>query len=291
MKLGLHANLRKPAAAALVARAVAAIGDRATVVLTDELKEVAGGRPTADWAHLGADLVIVVGGDGTFLRALRETATPILPVNAGTLGVLAEVDGRPPGELEAAVERLLARRYFLEERAKLSADLEGTALPDATNEYVVHAPRVGKMGEFELAFDGVPVGRVRADGLIVATATGSTAYALSSLGPIVEPEVDAIVLAAIAPFRVGARALVLGGLRTVRLRALAAGGPALVLADGDGEWPLPAGRAVTVFRSPRRAALVRFGASFLDRLKGKRILPWSEEEGTGRGDAVLPPAP
>ena len=162
-------------------------------------------------------------------------------------------------------------------------------LPDATNEYVVHATQVGKMGLFEIAFDGKVAGTIRADGLIAATPTGSTAYALSSLGPIVEPDVDAYVLTAIAPFRVEARAVVLGGLRTLRIRALRAGSTTVVLPDGDGEHPLATGAAVTINRSPRKAALVRFGTSYLDRLRGKRILPWSERGEDG--GAVLPSPP
>jgi NAD+ kinase len=289
VRIGLHANPKKPAAVALARRTLELIGDRASVVLSEELAGLDPGRPQAPWPGLTADLVVVIGGDGTFLHALRNTLLPIAPVNAGTLGVLAEVNGRQAGALEAAVERLLAGRYFLEERTKLAAEVDGRPLPDATNEYVVHATRVGKMGRFELAFDGQPAGSVRADGLIVATPTGSTAYALSSFGPIVEPEVDGVVLTAIAPFRAEARAVVFSALRTLRIRSLD-GAPVVVLADGEGETPLGPQGAVTVYRSPRRASLVRFGASFFDRLRGKRILPWGGEAEPG-SDAVLPPSP
>jgi NAD+ kinase len=290
MKLALHANPGKPGAPELARRVLGLIGGRAEVVLSDELGALLPDQSRASWDGLQAELLIAIGGDGTFLHALRRTSLPLLPVNAGTLGVLAEVDGRSPSELESAVEQLLAGRYFLEERTKLAAELGGTPLPDATNEYVVHATQVGKMGVFEIAFDGRRAGTIRADGLIAATPTGSTAYALSSLGPIVEPEVDGIVLTAIAPFRVEARAVVLGGLRTVRIRSLREGGSTVVLPDGDGEHPLGPGDAVTIFRSPRRASLVRFGTAFFDRLRGKRILPWSEEE-DGSGRAVLSPPP
>ncbi len=290
MRLAVHANPNKPGALALARRTLELIGPRAEVVLSDELGELIPERPHASWSRLSAELLVAIGGDGTFLHALRRTSLPLLPVNAGTLGVLAEVDGRSSTELEAAVDHLLTGRFFLEERTKLAAELAGRSLPDATNEYVVHATQVGKMGVFEIAFDGRRAGTIRADGLIVATPTGSTAYALSSLGPIVEPEVDGMLLTAIAPFRVEARAVVLGGLRTVRIRSLRDGGATVVLADGDGEHPLGAGETVTIFRSPRRASLVRFGTSFFDRLRGKRILPWSEEEdGTSR--AVLSPPP
>jgi NAD+ kinase len=290
VKLALHANPRKPGALELARRALAILGDRATVVLSEELAPIDPKLEHAGWERLDAEVAVVIGGDGTFLHALRRTSLPLLPVNAGTLGVLAEVDGRRPRELESALERLIERRYFLEERTKLSAEVNGRPLPDATNEFVVHATQVGKMGLFELAFDGQIAGTVRADGLIVATPTGSTAYALSSLGPILEPEVDGVVLAAIAPFRVQARALVLGALRTIRIRSRRPGGTCVVLPDGDGEHPLGPDGTVTIYRSPRRASLVRFGASFFDRLKGKRILPWSEEA-DGGGDAVLPSAP
>jgi NAD+ kinase len=291
VRIGLHANPHKPAALALARRALGAIGDRAEVVLSDELSPLEPGRPHAAWESLGADVLLAIGGDGTFLHALRRTAVPLLPVNAGTLGVLSEVDGAAPGALEAALEKLLAGRYFLEERTKLAAEIGAEPLPDATNEYVVHATQVGKMGLFEISFDRRPVGTIRADGLIVATPTGSTAYALSSLGPIVEPEVDGFVLTAIAPFRVEARAVVLGGLRTVQIRSLRDGGSTVVLPDGDGEHPLAVGDAVTISRSPRRASLVRFGTSFFDRLKGKRILPWREDDPEGGPGAVLPPPP
>jgi NAD+ kinase len=291
VKIALHANPNKPGAVELARRALGVIGARADVVLSEELRAVDPARPHAAWEALDTEVLVAIGGDGTFLHALRRTAVPLLPINAGTLGVLAEVDGRVPSELESAVERLLEGRFFLEERTKLAADVGSTPLPDATNEYVVHATQVGKMGSFEIAFDGKAAGRVRADGLIVATPTGSTAYALSSLGPIVEPEVDGIVLTAIAPFRVEARAVVLGGLRTVRIRSLGGAGSTVVLPDGDGEHPLPDGEAVTIYRSPRRASLVRFGASFIDRLRGKRILPWSEDEGGGGTGAAVPPPP
>ncbi len=291
MKVALHANPNKPAAVALARRALGALAGHAEVVLSEELAGIDPSRPSAPWDRLGAEVLVAIGGDGTFLHALRRTSVPLLPVNAGTLGVLAEVEGGTPGALEAALEKLLAGRYFVEERTKLAAEVAGRPIPDATNEYVVHATQVGKMGLFEIAVDGRAVGTVRADGLIAATPTGSTAYALSSLGPVVEPEVDALVLTAIAPFRVGARAVVFGGLRTVRVRSLRAGAPSVVLPDGDGEHALAPGEAVTVYRSPRKASLVRFGTSFFDRLRGKRILPWSESEPESGGDAVLSPAP
>ncbi len=289
MKLGLHANPNKPGALELAGEVVRTVGDRAETILSDEIPSVAPERPHVPLGQLEAPVLVAIGGDGTFLHALRRTAVPLLPLNAGTLGVLSEIDGRRATEREAALEQVLQGAYFLEDRLKLAAELPGSEVPDATNEYLVHAAKVGKTALFEIALDGVVAGRVRADGLIVGTPTGSTAYALSSLGPVVEPTVDAIVLTAIAPFRAEARAVVVDPLRTVEVRVVTGGADCIILPDGDGEHPLPVGRSATFFCSPRRASFVRFGASFYDRLQGKRILPWFDRGREGRAD--LPPPP
>ncbi|MGA7650127.1 MAG: NAD(+)/NADH kinase [Thermoplasmata archaeon] len=276
----------------LARRAVHLIGDRAEVVVADQVSGIAPGVPHKPIEELDPDVLIAIGGDGTFLYTLRRSDAPLLPINAGTVGVLAEVEASRPNEFEGAIERLLKGFYFLEERMKLAALVGTTPVPDATNDFVLHSAQVGKMGLFEIAFDGHVAGQIRADGLIVASPTGSTAYSLSSLGPIVDPGLDAIVLTSIAPFRVEARAIVLEPLRTVRLRPIEPGRGALVFGDGQDEYPLPLESALTVYSSPRRATLVRFGSRFFQRLRGKRILPWTEN-GSGGGPSLadLPPRP
>ena len=292
MRIGVTANPRKPVAVELARRAVHLIGDRAEVVVADQVSGIAPGVPHKPIEELDPDVLIAIGGDGTFLYTLRRSDAPLLPINAGTVGVLAEVEASRPNEFEGAIERLLKGFYFLEERMKLAALVGTTPVPDATNDFVLHSAQVGKMGLFEIAFDGHVAGQIRADGLIVASPTGSTAYSLSSLGPIVDPGLDAIVLTSIAPFRVEARAIVLEPLRTVRLRPIEPGRGALVIGDGQDEYPLPLESALSVYSSPRRATLVRFGSRFFQRLRGKRILPWTEN-GSGGGPSLadLPPRP
>jgi len=292
LKIGLTANPRKPVAMSLARRAVELIDGRAEVVVADESAGIAPDVPHKPIEDLDPDVLIAIGGDGTFLYTLRRSDAPLLPINAGTVGVLAEVEASRPNEFEGAIERLLKGFYFLEERMKLAALVGNTPVPDATNDFVLHSAQVGKMGLFEIAFDGHVAGHIRADGLILASPTGSTAYSLSSLGPIVDPGLDAIVLTSIAPFRVEARAIVIEPLRTVRLRPVVPGRGALVIADGQDEYPLPLDSALMVYRSPRRATLVRFGTRFFQRLRGKRILPWTENgsEG-GTSVAGLPPHP
>jgi NAD+ kinase len=290
VKIGVTAHMGKPKAGDLASELLRIVGDRAEVVLSDEVSSVDRTRPHAPTDELRCDVLVAIGGDGTFLHALRHSNVPLLPINAGTVGVLAEVEARHPKEFEAAIDRLLRGFYFLEDRMKLAAQVGDRPLADATNEFVVHSSAVAKMGVFELSFDGHVAGRLRADGLIVASPTGSTAYSLSSRGPIVDSAIDAIVLTAIAPFRTDPRALVLEPMRTVQLRPVEASPGAVVVADGEEEHPLSPSTPVTIYRSPRRAVLVRFGSRFFQRLRGKRILPWSEEFAEeGPTFADLPP--
>ena len=292
MKIGLQANPRKPPAIELGRRLVERVAGRADLVVSDENPSLGPELPHRPLVEMRPDVVVAIGGDGTFLYTLGRTSAPVLPINAGTVGVLAEVASERLSDLDDALERLLSGFYHLEERMKLGADLGGQPLPDATNEYVVHAARAGRMGLFEVAFDGVVAGRIRADGVIVATPTGSTAYSLSSFGPIVDPGLDALILTAIAPFRAEARAIVVEPLHTLRLRNILPGREAIAIADGQTEFAMAPDAALTVYRSPRRATFVRFGSTFFYRLRGKRILPWSEDMEGGSGDrADVPPLP
>ncbi len=290
MRIGLTAHPDKPKALDLASELVRIVGSRGEIVLSDEAARVDPSRPHRPLEQLDCDVLVAIGGDGTFLQALRRSDAPLLPINAGTVGVLAEIETRRPKEFEWAIERLLKGFYFLEERMKLAAEIGRRPLPDATNEFVIHSAAVAKMGLFEVAFDGQVAGRLRADGLIVASPTGSTAYALSSRGPIVDSSVDALVLTAIAPFRTDPRALVLEPMRTIRLRPVEPKPGAVVVADGETEFPFSPSEPVTIYRSPRRAVLLRFGSRFFQRLRGKRILPWSEEFAEeGPSIADLPP--
>jgi NAD+ kinase len=292
MRVGLAANPTKPLALDLARRALTALAGRADVVLSAEtrtaLGDEASGLGHAPLETLDADVLVAVGGDGTFLWSLQRSTLPILPINAGTLGFLAEVDGTRPSEFDRALDRLVDGQYFLDERMKLACQREGQNLPDATNEIVVHTSQVAKMRVFELAIDHRPVGRIRADGVLVATPTGSTSYSLSALGPIVEPSLEAIVVTALAPFQTPQRALVIDPLRTVAVRLVHPEKEGLVVIDGQSETRLPGGAAVLMYRSPRRAQFVRFSSRFFRQLQGKRILPWSEEVDPG-DDADLPP--
>lgn len=292
MKLGISANPNKPAAVRLAQRAVEVVRGRADLVGSDEIKGSLGpGIPTQPLEQLEADVLLVLGGDGTFLSHLRRTAVPLLPVHAGTVGFLAEIDGKHLDQFDDAIERVLAGRYVLEDRMKLASEAGTAHLPDATNEVVVHTSQVAKMRLFEIAIDGQPTGTLRADGIILATPTGSTSYALSALGPIVDPSLEGIVVVALAPFQSTQRAVVVEPLRTLSVRLVLPEKEGVVVVDGQTEARLAGGEAVVAYRSPRKATFVRFGSQFFRRLKGSRILPWNDADvdPEGPGGADLPP--
>lgn len=282
MRIGFTANPGKPAAVRLAGRTIQRIGDRAEVVVAAETASALGRPGGVALERLDADVLLAFGGDGTFLYTLGRCGVPLLAIHAGTVGFLAELDGERPEELEAALDRVLEGRYFVEDRMKLAAEIDGAPLPDAVNELVVHTGQVAKMRPFEVRIDEERIGQIRADGIILATPTGSTSYALSAQGPILEPTVEAIVVAALAPFHAPPRAVVIDPLRTVSIRPTAPGKDAVVVVDGQSDHPLSAGATVRAYRSSRKASFVRFSSRFFQRLQGKRILPWQDDP-AGRG--------
>ena len=161
------------------------------------------------------DLVVVVAGDGTFLgaaRSLVDQDVPLLGVNLGRLGFLADV---MPDEMSDRLNEILDGHFVEERRFLLDVTVErgaGRVFADtALNEAVTHKSSMARLMEFETRIDGHLVNRQRSDGLIVATPTGSTAYALSGGGPIVHPSLDAIVLVPICPHTLSSRPVVVGG--------------------------------------------------------------------------------
>ena len=166
-----------------------------------------------------ADLVIAIGGDGTMLfasRLARKHGTPILGINRGRLGFLADVT---PDEMIASVDHVLDGNYTTDSRLLLQARLRRTSGKEqfayALNDVVLQRRETGRMVDFETRVDGRYVNTHSGDGLIVATPTGSTAYALSCGGPIIEPHLDAIVVVPVCPHTLTDRPIVIAADRPV----------------------------------------------------------------------------
>ncbi|WP_025769504.1 NAD(+) kinase [Thioalkalivibrio sp. HK1] len=170
------------------------------------------------------DLVVVVAGDGTFLSAARSLVdqnTPLLGVNLGRVGFLADIT---PDEVSARLDAILRGRFIEESRFLLDARIrragdsgEGTFSGIALNEVAIHKSEMTRLLDLEIIVDGHHAYAQRADGLIVATPTGSTAYALSGGGPVLHPSLDGVVLVPICP-QISGRPIVLGGQSTITLR-------------------------------------------------------------------------
>ena len=233
-----------------------------------------------DALAVDADVVIAFGGDGTLLDAARAVAhstgdAPLMGVNLGRLGFLTEV-GRD--DMFAAFEAMLAGRTTIETRLLLEGRVErdGRTVGErvALNDIVVTRGALSRMIELDVAVDGHFVCHVRADGLIVATPTGSTAYNLSAGGPIVQPALDAMVVTPIAPHTLTQRPLVLPASAHVELRPVVEPrSDVLVTFDGQYGVPLAPGDVVRIGRAARVLRLLRTsGRSHFDMLREK--LKW-----------------
>ena len=204
MKFGITANPNIHHARAAVDRLLPLLEKRHKVVLEADIAAhlKRKGRSLED---MDVDVVLAIGGDGTVLRALQRTTAKVLGINSGSLGFLTEVTAE---EFPAALRKLEKGAYEVEERVRIRVTVDGRRLYDCTNEAVLHTAQVAKIRDFEVWLNGTILHRLRADGIIVATPTGSTSYNLSVGGPIVDPRLDALVVSAIAPFKPSARATV-----------------------------------------------------------------------------------
>ncbi len=204
------------------------------------------------------DFIIVIGGDGTILRVEHRTKKdiPILGINMGTLGFLTEVE---PHEAFFALSKLLEGDYHLDERIKLRTYLNGeNVVPDALNEVAVLTGIPGKIIHLKYYIDGGLADEIRADGLIVSTPTGSTGYAMSAGGPFVDPRLDVMVIAPLAPIALSSRPMIVPSYSTIDIRNIAVTREVILAIDGQFYTYLEPETEITVKLSPRRAKFVRF---------------------------------
>jgi NAD+ kinase len=270
-------------------------GRGGSILLVQEMAALAAGHPPgtielaeADEVGRRADAIVVLGGDGTLLAAshlIERDDVPLIGVNFGSLGFLTEIT---PPELCAVLTRVLAGDYPYEERSLLRAVVRRAAASeftgDALNDVVVtKAGALSRIIELEARVDGAFVSAFRADGLIVASPTGSTAYSLAAGGPILHPSLGAIVVTPISPHMLTNRPLVLADSATIELRLARQGGEVHVTLDGQRGFPLSHEDTVTVTRSPRRLRLaVSPARDYFEVLRKK--LRWGESNSRSSDD-------
>lgn len=221
------------------------------------------------------DIVLSLGGDGTMLRAARlahAADAPLLGINLGTLGFLTEVDADRAG---AAIERLFVGDFHLENRMMLECRSDDGVTCVGLNEVLVERSSEHRLVRLEVSINGERLVAFNADGVIVATPTGSTAYALSAGGPIVSPRAECIVVVPVSAHMMFSRPFVLTPDDVVEVRVDGEGGrEASLSVDGAEGWRLSPGAVTTVRRHERDLQLVRLsGPGFVERLRIKLGLP------------------
>jgi len=226
------------------------------------------------------DAMLTLGGDGTLLRGarmLRGAPVPVLGVNLGRVGFLTAAL-KDEGEL--ALERLAAGRYVTEERATLKAAIvpargEATALPVALNDVTIHKGGVARLIQLNVQVNGADVGNYSADGLIIATPTGSTAYSLSAGGPIIVPDVEALVITPIAAHTLAVRPLVIPASARIRVASIRPGAEDLLVSvDGQQAMTLSPDDRVELQRGDAPVILVRFDLDYFSRMRAS--LRWGD---------------
>jgi NAD+ kinase len=226
-----------------------------------------------------ADLAIVLGGDGTMLniaRTLGGAGVPLVGVNQGRLGFLTDVS---IDTMFDTLGEMLDGQYLLEERLLLDASVRRDGREElsaqAFNDVVIEKGSQGRLIEFEIYIDGQFVYSQRADGLVVATPTGSTAYALSAGGPLLHPSLEAVALVPICPHTLSARPIAVNSLSAIEVRLIHAD-DAGVHFDGQRHQDLRVGDKIVISRARKNVRLLHpLGHSYYDTLRQK--LRWGEK--------------
>jgi len=247
------------------------------LVATEMALDLPVSRIAQDELSSQADLMIAVGGDGTMLYAgslARQSDVPLLGINRGRLGFLADVT---PDEMLSSVDHILNGEYSVESRLLLQAELRRengeTVSGTAFNDVVLQRSETGRMVDFEASVAGQFVNTHSGDGLIVATPTGSTAYALSCGGPIIEPQLDAVVIVPICPHTLTERPIVSAANQQIEVKLLqrediGAG----VAIDGHSIGAIAAGDVLTINAASRRIQLIHPpGYDFYEILRSKLL--------------------
>lgn len=209
-----------------------------------------------DINEFDTDMVITLGGDGTLLRGQTKLSTgeiPILGINLGTVGFLTELDIKDSFK---KIETILKGEYFKEKRTQLRVS-HGKELFTALNEVVIMTEKPAKMLNFEVSVDGEIVEEFRADGLILSTPSGSTAYSMSAGGPIVDPKVGAFIIIPICPYKLGLRPFVVSDKSEIKVKLLKKGKKAVLVMDGQVSQEIDDSEELRFIRSQNDVCFIR----------------------------------
>ncbi len=214
-----------------------------------------------------ADAIITIGGDGTVLFAQSEAPdVPVLGINMGGTGFLADVS---PKDALKAVKRLAAGGLPIVKKEKLAIKISGRRLPEALNEVAISSATLGKSLAFRVLVDGAEAMRTQGDGVIIATPTGSTAYALAAGGPVIDPRLDAFVVVPVCAARPRVSPLVASTSSKIKIELLRADRRAFVFVDGRRVAEASAKDEIALYRSEKLAKFFKWRGEFYQKVREK----------------------
>jgi NAD+ kinase len=225
------------------------------------------GRDGVAFSELSGDIAVVVGGDGSVLLAVQQLKhqIPIIGINWGEVGFLTDLE---PDVARDFFRTLNERHVRVEKRMRISLFADGHRVGDALNEGVIVTTRPSKMLRFSIMVNGIQAEQFRADGLLVSTPTGSTAYAMSAGGPIVDPRIEGFLLVPLAPYMLSSRPHLISRDRELQIR-LESTKPAHLVLDGQKTITLRNGTVLTVTMSEEPALFVDVGTNFFVKVDSK----------------------
>jgi NAD+ kinase len=269
-KIGISSRCDRPEVIRMVREILARFSSSVKIFVATPTAEVLGieGVPVERMREEGVELIISVGGDGTVLRniAKMKDPLPILGINMGTLGFLVDVE--PEDALETIEEVLYGFSYI--ERMRVDVFLNGEMLDTATNEIAVMSAKPAKIIQFEVYVGDCLLDSMRADGVVFATPTGSTAYAMSAGGPIISPRVSAIVVVPVAPFKLSSRPWVIPSDSEITIKLTAPKKEAVIATDGQKSYRIKPDDIVKLKKSKFPARFVKISDTcFYERVQRK----------------------
>ncbi|MGB9940651.1 NAD(+)/NADH kinase [Methanosarcina sp.] len=269
-KIGISSRCDRPEVIEMVREILARFSSKVKIFVATPTADVLGieGVPVEKMREGGVELIISVGGDGTVLRniAKMKDPLPILGINMGTLGFLVDVE--PEDALETIEEVLYGFSYI--ERMRVDVFLNGEMLETATNEIAIMSAKPAKIIQFEVYVGDCLLDSMRADGVVFATPTGSTAYAMSAGGPIISPRVNAIVVVPVAPFKLSSRPWVIPSDSELTVRLSAPKKEAVIAIDGQKSYRIRPDDIVKLKKSKFPARFVKISDTcFYERVQRK----------------------
>ncbi len=256
-KIGLISRCDRDDVLALVNDIVRHLKSKAVVLIDPRTAEKLNqkGTPLAEMRRAGAEFIVSIGGDGTVLRGLQkmDDPLPVLGINMGTIGFLVDVN---PEEALDVIDKVLSG-FEVEERSRLAVKVNDENLPPATNEVVILTASPAKMLSYRIFVDNSQLEELRADGAVFATPTGSTAYAMSAGGPIVDPRVDGTVIVPLAPFKLSSRPWVVPAKSEIRVELTVPEKEAVLVIDGHYTRKIKEDDTILIAKADKPARFVK----------------------------------